>query len=139
MIDVNSTTATRPVEALRTRAGTKVAVRDDTPVSQGTDENGKRPPVDGRNLPAASAGADQATGRASEPPDLERLAESLADFARKLNRDLSFSVHEASGRTVVTVLDGETREVIRQIPSEEVLRLSEALAESRGLLLDRKA
>ena len=135
MIDVNSSTTTRPVQqAARTRAVVP-AGSDPAGSNNGADAAGKNPPDDGRTLPVASAGRMDAP----EVADLERLAESLANFARQLNRDLRFSVHEASGRTVVTVLDGETREVIRQIPSEEALRMAEALAESRGVLLDRKA
>jgi flagellar protein FlaG len=50
-------------------------------------------------------------------------------------RSLSFRVDEASGRTVITVLDATTQEVVRQIPSEEVLALARAL-EVSGALLD---
>ena len=129
MIDVNSTTATRPAGAVQTRPATAPAA------GAGADGSGKNQPADGRTLPVDTARPVEV----KEFPDLQRLAENLADFARQLNRDLSFSIHEASGRTVVMVLDGETKEVIRQIPSEEALRMSEALAESRGVLLDRKA
>ena len=92
-------------------------------------------PASGTTLPAAEA----REVKMPELPELERLAESLSNFARSLNRDLSFSVHEASGRMVVKVLDGETKEVIRQIPSEEFLRISESLASSGAVLLDQQA
>jgi flagellar protein FlaG len=50
---------------------------------------------------------------------------------------LSFRVDESSGRTVITVLDATTREIVRQIPSEEVLALARAI-ETSGALLDTR-
>ena len=50
--------------------------------------------------------------------------ERLQSYADRLNRDLEFSVDDSSGRTIVTVRDSSTDEVIRQIPSEEALRLA---------------
>lgn len=95
---------------------------------------GQDSPVDGRKLPAISTPVEPI-----ELPELEHLAESISRFVKSMNRDLTFSVHEASGHTVVTVLDGETKEVIRQIPSEEFLRMSEALASGRSVLIDTEA
>lgn len=96
--------------------------------------DGKNAPVGGTILPAANTAPEL-----KELPELEHLAESISRFVQSINRDLTFSVHEASGRTVVTVLNGETKEVIRQIPSEEFLRMSEALASGRSVLLDTEA
>ncbi len=63
----------------------------------------------------------------------------LNDFVQHINRDLEFSLHEESGRTVVTVLDSETEKVIRKIPSDEVLRIAESLENLSGLLLKEQA
>ena len=128
MLDVTSTN-----QAIATGPARRV---DSAPgISGAADRNGQNAPNGGTTLPVNGT-------RQSEPverQDLERLAESISRFVKSLNRDLSFSVHEASGHTVVTVLDGETKEVIRQIPSEEFLRMSEALANSTSLLLDTEA
>ncbi len=97
-------------------------------------QNGQNTPADGRKLPAAPVKVEL-----QELPELERLAESISRFVKSMNRDLTFSVHEASGQTVVTVLDGETKEVIRQIPSEEFLRMSEAIANGASVLIDTEA
>jgi flagellar protein FlaG len=53
--------------------------------------------------------------------------DELSDFAKASNRQLAFSVDESSARPVVKVTDTESGKVIRQIPSEEVLKLSERL------------
>ncbi len=43
------------------------------------------------------------------------------------NSELTFSFDRTSRRAVVKIINRETREVIRQIPSEDVLRLAESL------------
>lgn len=60
-------------------------------------------------------------------------------------RSLSFSIDDISGRSVVKVIDDETDELIKQIPSEELLkvaqdikRLQEEMGQSIGLLIDNK-
>lgn len=68
----------------------------------------------------------------------------LNDHVESLSRDLHFSIDEGSGRTVITVMDTETKEVIRQIPPEEVIALAQRLREavdeaSKGLLVQGKA
>ena len=55
------------------------------------------------------------------------VVEKLNRQIQSLQRELSFSVDEDSGRTVVRVLDSQTNEVVRQIPSEEVLKLARQL------------
>lgn len=58
---------------------------------------------------------------------IKTAVDELSDFAKASNRRLNFSVDESSDRPVVKVTDTESGEVIRQIPSEEVLKLSERL------------
>lgn len=70
----------------------------------------------------------------------EKVAEAVAnlnDYVQVIRRELQFSVDKESGRTVVTVVDAETGEKIRQIPSEEVLALARNLGShgKSGLIL----
>ncbi|MCK5335236.1 MAG: flagellar protein FlaG [Gammaproteobacteria bacterium] len=60
----------------------------------------------------------------------QEVVEQLNNHAQTINRDLHFSVDDDSGRTVIRVINSETAELVRQIPSEEVLRLSETIRES---------
>ncbi|KRB93365.1 hypothetical protein ASE07_13280 [Noviherbaspirillum sp. Root189] len=53
--------------------------------------------------------------------------------------NLEFSVDEDSNRTIVKVIDQQTQEVLRQIPSEEALKISKALNQVSGLLIRQKA
>lgn len=79
-------------------------------------------------------------------------SENLADAINTLNqvpvikeRNLSFSIDDLSGRSVIKLRDKKTDEVIKQIPSEELLkvaqdvkRLQEQMGQSIGLLVDNK-
>jgi len=56
-----------------------------------------------------------------------------------IQRDLSFSVDDSTGDVVVRVIDGESGKIVRQIPSEEILRLTERLDEMHSLLFEAKA
>ena len=84
--------------------------------------------------------AAEQTGAAELSPDqLELMAEEMQTFIGSFNRSLQFKVDEGSGRNVVTVLDSDTGDVIRQIPSEELLDVINRLNEASGGLLDTQA
>ena len=68
----------------------------------------------------------------------EAVAAIQANVASKAT-NLRFSVDNGSGRTIVTVVDTDTKEVIRQIPTEEVMEISRALDRMQGMLLNSKA
>jgi flagellar protein FlaG len=53
--------------------------------------------------------------------------DSIQSFVDNNQRNLSFSVDEDSQRSVVSVTDANSGDVIRQIPSEEVLELAQRL------------
>ena len=72
-------------------------------------------------------------------PALDRVVEDLNEFVQVIQRKLQFSVDEESGKTVVKVIDSETDEVIRQIPSEEILEMQHRLGEMNGLLFRNRA
>lgn len=67
---------------------------------------------------------------------LEKTVKQLNEFSRSQERNLQFSFDEALDLTVITVVDSETDEVIRQIPSEEVLRLAQHLEREMSTILD---
>jgi flagellar protein FlaG len=91
---------------------------------------GKATSQGGEDLPAARA--------AAATQDLERALRKLNETMAAAQRNLSFRIDKGSGRTVITVVDAATKEVIRQIPSEEVLAVSQAI-EASGALLDAQA
>ncbi|WP_181297410.1 flagellar protein FlaG [Pseudomonas sp. Q2-TVG4-2] len=79
---------------------------------------------------------------AGEATNRSKLNDVIADLHTRMQyaqRDLSFSVDDSTGDVVVKVIDGESGKVVRQIPSEEILRLSERLDDIRSLLFDTTA
>ncbi|MFW5426291.1 MAG: flagellar protein FlaG [Methylophagaceae bacterium] len=63
--------------------------------------------------------------------NLQEAVSQINDYVQNLQRDLQFTVDEATGKDVVTVIDSESKEVIRQLPSEEALALARRLAENK--------
>lgn len=81
-------------------------------------------------LPPAEAIEQQAEEVKSQAPTLEtiqRVAAQLDTYMKSVGRKIEFQVDGDSGRTVVKVRDSETGELIRQMPSEEVLRLARGM------------
>lgn len=83
------------------------------------------------------------SGQSVPPPDrgeVRQAVSRLNEFVQNLRRDLQFRVDEDIDRVIVTVVDSESGEVIRQIPSEEVLAVAKSLQQAQqGLLLNEQA
>ena len=71
--------------------------------------------------------------------ELDKAVEAVNEFVGTVNTDLRFSVDDETGRTVVKVMDVNTKEVIKQYPSEEMLAIAKALDSIKGLLVQQKA
>jgi flagellar protein FlaG len=87
-------------------------------------------PASGKAVPpamSAEVAARRERAIAESRESLDRAVAHLNDYVRSIQRDLHFFVDEASGRSVVTVVDQNTQEVVRQIPSDVALRLARNL------------
>ena len=56
-----------------------------------------------------------------------------------MNSNIEFSIDKDSGRTIVQVIDTDTKDVLRQFPSKEALAISHELDKFQGLLVRDKA
>lgn len=65
--------------------------------------------------------------------------QAVQKFVQPIANNLEFSIDDDTGKTVVKVMDTATKEVIRQIPSEEILEIARALDRLQGLFLRQKA
>jgi flagellar protein FlaG len=70
---------------------------------------------------------------------VEDAVKRLADFVAPTQSQISFSIDEDSGMRIVKILDTQSKEVIRQFPSEEAIALAQALDKIQGLLIKDKA
>jgi flagellar protein FlaG len=87
---------------------------------------------------AEKVAAEQAQQRAQQAQASKEL-DSTKELAAKLNklpqsvrRNLEFSLDQATGQQVIRVLDSETKELVRQIPSDQVLHLIKRVQEMQG-------
>ncbi|GGF52179.1 flagellar protein FlaG [Alteromonas lipolytica] len=65
--------------------------------------------------------------REEQNQELDGAVQEIQSFLQAQNRNLAFSVDENTKRSVVTVKDSTSGDVIRQIPSDEVLRLADRI------------
>lgn len=70
---------------------------------------------------------------------LEDAVKKINAFVSPSSASIQFSVDQDSNRTVVKVVDLETKKVIRQFPNEEVLAMSKALDKLQGLMVKQTA
>ena len=98
--------------------------------------------ADKADKPVQSQSTVSASEARSEPVSREQLNQAIKatkDFVGPINSSLDFSVDVDTGCVVVKVIDKETKEVIRQFPSEEMLSIAKALDSIKGLLVKQKA
>lgn len=133
------------VSAVATPAATSIAAN-----AKGSASRQQPPPISNngvdtrKNFPASSTAEAnrqqdrQSTNSQSDTP-LEDAVQKLGEFVSSIRSEISFSIDEASGTRVVKVLDSQSKEVIRQIPSEEAIQLAQALDKLQGLFVREKA
>ena len=77
----------------------------------------------------------------------DKVVSELEAYVQSSQRNLNFQVDDRSGRVIVQVIDASNDRVIRQIPSEEMVAISQRLQEYldenqagyKGMLLEIKA
>ncbi|HEU4372950.1 MAG TPA: flagellar protein FlaG [Telluria sp.] len=79
--------------------------------------------------PNAPAGEDQ----------VAHALKSINQVLQDRSQDLEFSVDADSTRTIVKVVDKNTQEVIRQMPTQEALEIAKALDRLQSLLIKQQA
>ncbi len=71
---------------------------------------------------------------------VQQAVSKLNDYIQSVQRDLQFSLDDASGKVIVKVVDRNTNEVVRQIPDEVALDLARKLQKDEPIsLLSTKA
>lgn len=71
-------------------------------------------------------------------PVLDELVDAINRKLEAMDKRLQFLVHEASGRVQLRVLERSTNEVIREVPSEQLLDLVGRIHDLLGVLVDEK-
>ena len=66
---------------------------------------------------------------------LESAVSKLNEFVQTVQRDLQFQMDEESGKSIITVVDRHSQEVVRQIPDETALKLARNLQDKGDINL----
>ena len=79
-----------------------------------------------------------------EPKDIKQAVADLQSYVQGLDRDLSFRLDESIDRSIITVRDANTNQLVRQIPAEEIVEIARDIKESldakrAGMLLRGEA
>lgn len=90
-----------------------------TDVASLPDNGGQTLPVDGKGQPP----------QAANTAEVRQAVSTINEIVQSVQRDLSFNMDEGSGKYVIRVVDTESGELIRQIPTEEVLAIASQLRE----------
>ncbi|WP_019141156.1 flagellar protein FlaG [Noviherbaspirillum massiliense] len=86
--------------------------------------------------PGSPAGVAPASPSRSDVID---AIKTLNKFVGTSSQGIQFSIDEETGKTVVKVVDSETKAVLRQMPSAEALSIARSIDKLRGLLIQQKA
>ncbi len=69
---------------------------------------------------------------------LEEDIEDINNIVETLEESISFKLHDDTNRLMVQVIDIKSREVVKEMPSEELLDLAAKIHKMVGLLIDEK-
>jgi flagellar protein FlaG len=89
----------------------------------------------------APAGLNSAEMKAQREQNrkVREVAQQLNKAMESTNTKLSFVVDQESKKAIVRVVDAETNQVIRQIPSEEAVLVAKKISRLMGILYDTSA
>ena len=70
--------------------------------------------------------------------DIKRVIEKMDSKLSGENQELRFSIHEKTKQILVKIVDSQTNQVIKEIPSEKIADMVASMCEAAGLLIDEK-
>ncbi|AFG36898.1 flagellar protein FlaG [Spirochaeta africana] len=92
-----------------------------------------------------TAARDRAMPRTEDPQAVHTSREQIEPVLRELeaatnflHRKLKFAVNKDLNRVIIKVIDAETDKVIKELPPEELQRVSLRIREAVGLLIDEE-
>jgi len=112
------------------------------PAARSTESVADKPVARTADTPRGSDTLEpNAVSAAEKGTEAEKVKSAVSEIEKVLSssrRNLEFSTDEESGKIVVKVIASETGELIRQLPSEEALRIAHSLSDVNSLLFDAK-
>ncbi len=123
------------INAIQGASQPQVAKGDDLAVNSAAKQQAKLQSAPRQQYyPADAAAKDPAQFETR----VKAATQQLNDFMKHFSINLNFSIDSDSKQIVVKVVNQQTGELIRQIPSEEALKLSKAMDTLQGLIIREK-
>jgi flagellar protein FlaG len=82
--------------------------------------------------------ADESEQEKVSPKERDAIMKQLNKTLEAFDTHVSLSLDEKSHQTIIKVVDNETGKVVRQIPNEQLMRISERINELLGVIYDEK-
>ncbi len=87
-------------------------------------------------IPTKQAGIDN---KPKSEEQIRQAVEKIQGVVDNVAHDLHFSIDKDTGKTIIKIMDTHTKEVIRQMPTEEAINIARTLDKVQGLLFNDKA
>jgi flagellar protein FlaG len=80
------------------------------------------------------------SGYAEKPEDknIKEALDKISSISNSYNRNIKIEVDKDLDIMIVKVIDGDTDQVIRQIPAQELIELSKHAKDQKGLLINKE-
>ena len=118
-----------------TAAGSTAARTAPLPGASGPRESAVPSPPPPTPTPTKAAAPAQAPLSSDA---VKKIASQINDFLKSSSSSLQFAVDDDTDKIVVRIVDSQTNEVIRQMPSEEMIAISKSLDQMSGWLIKQK-
>ena len=86
--------------------------------------------------------AEKPAQKQATEPSVKEIRQAVEQVRRQVEakapNELSFSIDQETGRSVVRIVDRKTGEVLRQIPAQEMLDIAKSIDKMQGLLLKQE-
>ncbi len=93
----------------------------------------------GTTTATVSTGTPVSAANATEQKQqVEAAVKAVKEFIQPMAGNLEFQMDEETDKLVIKIVDSSSGELIRQIPSEEMLEIAKALDRLQGILVRQK-
>lgn len=112
----------------------KLAVRPVEPADTVT----RSSPLAGKSAVDQAERAEERKQQSPDVSDVKEMADALNEYMDILHTNLGFSIREElNHQVVVEIKNRDTDELVKQIPSEELLKIMENMKELTGIIFDQ--
>lgn len=98
-----------------------------------------RPPAPVPEQASAGSAAAVLAAQAIDHNELKQALEEANRMVQSHGGSLEFSIDQQTGKTLVRIIDTSTNQLIRQIPSEEMIAIARSMDKLQGLLIKQQA